>query len=133
PQWTIEHAIRALMRHGYSGAPVVDADGKLLGVLSEQDCIQFLASAAFHSMPSGLVADAMHRDVLTVLPTTELFRLTYLFHENPYRRIPVVDEQGALLGLVARRDLLRALDKILERRDTGHLESSYEAIQKHRD
>jgi CBS domain-containing protein len=132
PELSLDDAVSELLRRGFSGAPVVDAHGVLLGVLSEKDCIEFLAAAAFHALPTGTVDEAMHHAVLTVSPEADLFRMTYLFHENPFRRLPVVDERGALLGMITRRDLLRALDSIRRGRKTRS-ETTYEAFARHRD
>lgn len=49
----IEAAVRTLLHRGFSGAPVVDAEGHLCGVLSERDCMHVLASTAFHGTPEG--------------------------------------------------------------------------------
>lgn len=112
----VAEAVTTLMRRGFSGAPVVDDAGRLVGVLSELDCLQALASAAFHAMPSGTVGNYMTRDVQSVPPDTDLLRLTYLLHEGHVRRLPVVSDDR-LVGLITRRDVLRALDKVRRERE----------------
>jgi CBS-domain-containing membrane protein len=132
PEWTLERGVHDLLRHGFSGAPVVDAQHRLVGVLSEANCLEILAADAFHDTPSGLVADAMHREVVTVRPETDVFRLVQLFRENPYRRLPVVDGDGRMVGLITRRDLLRGLDLMRRRRAAGiGRESTYDTIREH--
>ena len=109
----IEAAIRTLLARGFSGAPVVDADGRLCGVLTEHDCTRVLAQAAFHGMPEGTVNAHMTHDVISVGPQADVFRLVSLFEDAAVRRVPVV-EDGRVLGLIARRDLLRALSHLGE-------------------
>lgn len=111
----IEVAIRTLLRRGFSGAPVVDADGKLCGVVSERDCLRVLASAAFYNQPEGTVQAHMTREVISVEPTADLFRILSIFEDNAVRRVPVV-EDGRVVGLITRRDLLRALSHVGEAR-----------------
>lgn len=133
PDWPLDRAIGELTRRGYSGAPVVDPNGRILGVLSEADCLRLLASAAFYAVPTGRVADAMHQDLVTVGPDTDAFDLTWRFQSSPIRRVFVVDPDGRLLGLIARRDLLTALDRIRTARSKADPASTYELLRRHRE
>ena len=133
PDWPLDRAIDELVRRGFSGAPVVDRDGRLIGVLSEADGLQILASAAFYATPTGRVADAMHQDLVTVPPDADVFRLTWRFQSSPVRRLFVVDRENQLLGIIARRDLLRALDRIRAGRSTAGPDSTYRLIEQHRE
>ncbi len=135
PDTSIIDAAHRLLAEGCSGAPVVDDDGALVGMFTEQDCLYALAAAAYHNQPRDQVGDHMRRDVFSIPPTTDMFRLTYLLHDKPYRRVPVIDDDGRLVGLVARRDVMRALEKAARERQQ-QLErgpSTYEAIAEHRD
>lgn len=109
-------AVERLVDFGVSGAPVVDDEGRLVGILSEKDCIRTLAAAAYHEAPPGTVGQHMVRRVDTVSPEADLFHVAYHFHEMPYRRLPVVDAAGRLVGLVTRRDLVRGLSRIRRER-----------------
>src|SRR5690606_29644635 len=100
----------------FSGAPVVAEDGTLVGIFSENDSLQALASAAFYVAPTGTVGEHMSRTVQTVGPDADLLRLTYLLHECRIRRLPVVAD-GRLVGLITRRDVLRALDRVRRERE----------------
>jgi CBS domain-containing protein len=125
----VEQAIRALLKSGHSGAPVVDASGGLVGVLSEHDCIAALAQAAADRWPLGTVADHMTRDVETASPVEDVFALSTKFNAGRHRRLLVVDD-GRLVGLISRRDLLRALESFEARAESPHQDSTYEAIEK---
>lgn len=130
PEMTLDQAAHDLLRHGFSGAPVVDASGRLVGVLSELDCLEALAASAFDQAPPGLVADRMHRELDAIGPTTDLFAVVQRFRENIHRRLLVVDDEGKLIGVVARRDVLRALGHVRRRREAGVPESTYEALRR---
>jgi CBS domain-containing protein len=134
PDTPVVEAVSELVRRGYSGAPVVDGDGRLVGILSEIDCLQALSCAAFYAVPTGTVASYMTRDVQTVERHTDLLRLTYLLHERRMRRVPVV-EDGRVIGLITRHDVLRALDKLRAQREQDQRRpgrSKYEEIEARR-
>ena len=114
PDMAALDAAELLLKKGISGAPVVDEDGHLLGLLSEYDCLRATA-AADYEMDShdaiALVGDLMSRECLTVTPETNLFTLAHEFVSRRVRRFPVV-ENGKLIGQVSRRDALRGAVKL---------------------
>ena len=113
PQMSVAEAIKVLLRHTISGAPVVGEDGALLGMFSEFDCLRALANREFHSErdESRLVGDLMTRDGHTIPPELDLFRIAQAFVDLHVRRLPVMEE-GRLIGQLSRRDVLRSLDKM---------------------
>ena len=113
----IDAAVRQLLRHGHSGAPVLDEEGRLVGVLSEHDAIRVLAEAITEKWPLGSVGDHMTREIQSVAPHEDLLALASRFVAGQHRRLLVV-EDDILIGLIGRRDLLRALE-ILEERIFG--------------
>lgn len=104
-------AIEALIKHGISGAPVVDEYSRLVGILSQKDCIRVLANGVFHSRPAGPVKDYMTEVVMTIDPDTDMFTVADLFLNNVYRRIPVVEDEK-VVGQVSRRDVLHAIQTL---------------------
>ena len=127
----LESAIHELLARGYSGAPVVDADGALQGVLSEHDCIRVLALVAAEAWPPGHVEDHMTRAVETVRPNEDVLALAGRFSSGAHRRLLVV-EDGRLVGMITRRDLLRALEELIRRRGRGRPKTTYEVLQEQR-
>jgi len=113
PETQIADAVKMLLRHGFSGAPVLDASGELVGILSEKDCIQALMRAVVERLPSSQVRDVMTEDVITVTPDTHLLTIAHMFLNKPIRRLPVV-ENGKLVGQISRRDLLRHAAAVFE-------------------
>lgn len=132
PQTPIEDAIRRLLETGYAAAPVVDAEGRLLGLLSEHDCIRVLSTAIADGWPSGQVADHMTRTLEIVRPEDDVFVLAAHFTRGGHRRLLVADS-GRLVGLIARRDLLRGLAALERSDDRSRHATTYEILaERHR-
>jgi len=100
---TVEDAVRVLMEHGISGAPVVDGQGELVGIVSE---LQFLEAVYTPEIMSHRLERFITRDVLTVTEETALAEVTNILVLQRIRRVPVTRE-GRLAGIITRRDLLR--------------------------
>lgn len=101
-----------LLSNGFSGASVIDSSGILVGVLSEKDCMRVVADEVFERLPEGFVGDFMSRSVTTVSPSTSFFDVVSLFLNRPFRRLPVVEKHGRLVGQISRRDVLRATESM---------------------
>lgn len=108
PDMEINRAMVVLLENRFSGAPVVNAIGELVGVLSKKDCFRSAMHASYHGKPGGLVADYMSRNVETLDADMDLFVAAEAFLKSPYRRFPVLHE-GRLVGQISRADLLRGL------------------------
>jgi len=106
-------AIRLLLKHKISGAPVVDQEHKYLGVFSEKSCMQLLIDAAYDQMPSSQVAHFMDPDRgRTIGEEAPFFSVVQRFLETNYRRLPVLSGDR-LVGQISRRDvLIKAMDLI---------------------
>ena len=108
PDMEIVRATNLLIRNDISGAPVVDGEGRLVGILTERDCVRVAVEAEYHAMPGGLVRDVMSPDPQFVSPEDNIFQLARKFIDHKFRRYPVV-ENGRVIGLISRRDVMRAL------------------------
>ncbi len=110
PEMAAVEAAEVLLKNGISGAPVIDQDRRLLGLVSEFDCLRAVA-ASDYEMDSHdaieLVGDLMTREPITVPPEMDLFTLAHEFVTHRVRRFPVV-ESGFVIGQVSRRDALKA-------------------------
>lgn len=111
PEDDIVHALRVLLDNRYSGAPVVDAAGNLVGVLSKKDCLGIVYGTAYHGDWGGQVQQYMSRDVEHIDADCSLVDAAEKFLESNYRRFPVLRD-GKLVGQVSRCDILRALDEL---------------------
>ncbi len=103
-------AMRRMLRAKLNGAPVVDSDGRLCGMLTEKDCLTALVRQAVDGAPGASVRDYMTTSVDSVVPGTQLLEITHLFLKRPFRKLPVVDSDRRVVGQVSRRDILRAID-----------------------
>lgn len=112
PEMEIVHAVRLLIRHDISGAPVVEADGRLVGILTERDCMRAAVQGEYYGMPGGLVRDVMSANPDSVSPEDSIFDLADRFIAGKYRRYPVIAD-GRVVGLISRRDVMRALGSLM--------------------
>ena len=108
PEMEAYDAILLLLKHKISGMPVVDDRGEVVGIISERDCLKTLVNAQYHELPTALVKDLMSTDPRTITPHTEFMEVAEVFLESGFRRLPVLDE-GRMVGLVSRRDVLRVI------------------------
>jgi len=108
PDTEILKALLVLAENDIAGAPVLDPDGALVGLLTEKDCIRSALRATYHSEYAGLVADFMSREVTSVNPDDGLVQVAERFLDLPYHRYPVL-EDATLVGIISRRDVIRAL------------------------
>jgi CBS domain-containing protein len=133
PETSVEEVVAALRRHELPGLPVVDADGQLVGIVTEADMVLpddqgdlhiphyvnlfggtvFLESLGrfegrLRKAFASTAEDMMTRDPDTVGPDTSVREAARLIHETGHNRLPVV-EDGRLVGVVTRLDVLGAL------------------------
>lgn len=101
-------AIQRLLEHHISGAPVIDEQGELVGLLSEGDCLRGILSGAYYEAIGGNVGTYMTRSVETVSPETDIIEVSERFLRTRRRRLPVV-EGNRLVGQISRSDVLRAV------------------------
>ena len=132
PDEPVQEASRRLVERGVDGAPVVDADGRVVGMLTTDDLLVqetrlhyptvISLFGAYLELPSShrrfeedlrravaaTVQDVMHADPVSCGPDDTLERVATVMHEERLGRLPVV-EDGRLVGIVARGDILRAI------------------------
>ena len=139
PETDVVEAIESLVRKRAAGAPVVDENDRLVGVITEKDSLRVLANAAYGEMVGGQVGEHMSKVRATVTPDMDLFAVAHVFLETNFPVLPVTDHRGRLLGRISRQDMLRQVHVFMRRvhkqgRRLGPLEaqksSSIEAMQK---
>lgn len=126
PEDTYAEIVDRLLAHDISGLPVVDAEGALLGMVTEADLVSREAYGPDRRRPLGLILDLlrerdpawvrkssgttagelMTRVVDTAAPDDELRVVAQRMLETGHRRLPVVGADGRVVGIVSRRDLL---------------------------
>ncbi|MFI5592333.1 HPP family protein [Amycolatopsis sp. NPDC051758] len=119
PDMTVKYAANLLSAHGFTALPVLDEDGRLVGVVTEADLVRdrFPRDARYHPAegagdppkpPAGTVGGVMTSPAVETGASTDVVDLVRVLLEDRIRSMPIVD--GAhVVGVVTRRDLVRAL------------------------
>ena len=111
PDMEVYKAIEILLKKNITSAPVIDDKGKLVGVLSEKDCLRILVHGAYSELPGGKVSELMTCKVITIQPDLDIFSAADVFFKYAFRCLFVIDNDE-LVGQISRRDLLWAIQKI---------------------
>lgn len=123
PDIRLDEAARTLAGQGRKSLPVVDADSRVIGMLTETDILRRLNADTFLELLLRLVADhgtfthrchetpvreAMTAPAVTVAERAGFREIVSAFHTHEGRSMPVVDAQGRLRGLLLRKDFVKA-------------------------
>jgi CBS domain-containing protein/predicted RNA-binding protein YlxR (DUF448 family) len=122
PEASLKEAARRMIEAGVSGLPVTESDGSVVGIVTEADFVateadrlrkrpagllRFLFKDAVLPSQERLVGDVMSTDLVVLGPEAEHGEAARLMQSEGVKRIPVVDEEGGIVGLVSRSDILR--------------------------
>lgn len=107
PEDSIISALRTLIKKGRSGAPVLDNEGTLVGILSEIDCLKEVLMDGYYQEAGDRVANHMTRELDSVNQDDDIITCADLFMKGR-RRLPVLDGHK-LVGIITRQDFARAL------------------------
>jgi CBS domain-containing protein len=110
PDTPILDAVDFLLEHHVTGAPVIDAAGHLVGMLSERDCLKLLAKGVDENLRHRTVKELMISEVVSIPPDMDIYWVAGIFLNSTVRRLPVV-EDGKLVGAITRFDILRVIQK----------------------
>ena len=108
PDTPILEGIDVLIERHVTSAPVLDAAGMVVGILSEKDCLMVLALGSDNDRPGGRVADYMTKTVVQIPSRMNIDYAAGVFLNHSFRRLPVVDN-GKLVGAITRYDILKAI------------------------
>ena len=108
PDTELLAAVDLLIEHGISGMPVVEG-GKLVGMVSEHDCLSGILTGTYQGEVGGRVREAMSTDIHTLPIDLDVVEAAEIFIKGGRRRMPVVDTTGKLRGQLSRCDILRAV------------------------
>lgn len=142
PADTVHEAAQKLMHNRISGAPVVE-NGKVVGIVSESDLIHSVmppipvdhgssvldllvlinrAKPRAHKHGKS-VADVMTHFVIQIPPDTSVWKAASIMESKGIKRLPVVDTEGYLVGIISRADLVRAMARDDSKLRTDVIES----------
>lgn len=129
---TVEKCANLLMTHHLSGLPVLDDKGKIKGMVTEGDLIrrasrikgpaalEILGGIFYLDSPKKLMEDLkrsmghmakdiMTEDVITITPDKEIEDAATLLVRKRIKRLPVIDKEGNLVGIISRKDIMNYL------------------------
>ena len=102
---TVAEALQMMEEYHIGGIPVVDENGRLVGIVTNRDL-------RFESDPSRKIDDVMtSHDLVTTSQTTDLNEAARILQRHKIEKLPVVDSDGKLIGLVTYKDITKAKDK----------------------
>lgn len=101
-------AIKQLLSHKTTCAPVVDNTGNIVGMLSEKDCMRVVLDSSYNQGMSGKVEDFMRKEIISVNVDTSIVDLAEKLKDSSVRSFPVLDGKK-LVGLISRTEVLKAL------------------------
>ena len=103
----IEEAVKSLLKHDYSSAPVINQQGYLVGMLSEKDCLKLATEIRYHNTHLGHVRDYMTTNVSTIGEGANIFNVIDRFLAEGFKTYPVVTFDGVVVGVVTRKQALK--------------------------
>ena len=110
PNVLVINAIKVLITNHISGIPVVDYESNLMGIITEHDIVNFMLSG---DAADTTVSDVMSQNVDTYDPDTPFEEIVSHFAAHRNRRVPVV-ENGKVVGIISRRDIIIEMNRIYE-------------------
>lgn len=115
PETPVSEAARLMKSEDVGSLPVLEGD-KLTGIVTDRDIV--VQAIADEKDPRGMpVREVASREVVTIGPEEDLSEALKLMASNQVRRIPVVDEDSRLVGIVAQADIAREVKE----KDSGQM------------
>ena len=104
PDEAVRQAVALLVEHRIGALIVTDADGQLVGILSERDVMYAAADdEGVFGRPVGVI---MTREVIVGMPQDDVLAVAHTMLEKRFRHLPIVDE-GRLIGIISIGDVLK--------------------------
>ena len=123
----INEVATLLSENRISGLPVVDIQDRVIGMITEADVLAMVGMKKGHTFKdvirhllgeplsgpkrSKRLRDVMTKPAITAGPEADIREIALTLDEKRIKRLPVVDEQGKLIGVISRADIVRAIGK----------------------
>jgi CBS-domain-containing membrane protein len=121
----INEVANLLSEHRISGLPVVDGENRVIGVITEADVLSMAGMRKGHAFKdiirhilgeplpgkkgNKILHDFMSSPAITTVPDADIREVALTLDEKRIKRLPVVDEQGKLIGVISRADVVRII------------------------
>ena len=111
----IHIVIKSLLENRISGAPILNDDGKVVGLIDDKDCLNVLVGITYNRLPTAndTVTNYMSNVMKSINVNQNILDAASVFVSTPFKRLLVKDENDKLVGQVSRRDVLRAIDELI--------------------
>lgn len=109
----LSDAVSHILGSGFLGLPVVDDQKKLIGFLSEQDCIRALMTDSYHCDSHLQARDIMRQSPLFISPQLSVLELAQIMAKGKPKTFPVVENER-VVGLITRTQVMKALNDALQ-------------------
>jgi len=107
PKATVAEAVKAMVKRNIGSVVVVDGE-KVIGILTERDILRNVV-AKKRKAGETRVSQVMSPETVTLHPGTQISHTCHLMYYYGFRRFPVVDDDGRLVGVISEKDVLKAL------------------------
>jgi len=127
---SVLHVADILSEKNISGLPVVDKGNRVIGIITQADILSVVGIRKEHTLKDllkhmlgeplpekkvgDIVADIMASPAVTIKPNASIAVAAQILDEKRIRRLPVVDDNNVLIGLISRADILKAVIKKLK-------------------
>ena len=130
PDDNVEEALTRLFEMQISGLPVIDAQGKLIGMFTEKDILRSILPSyiekvgrfVYEENPKSIknkykelenlkVSQLMRKEVITVFEDAAVCEVAHIMLTQKVRRIPVLNKEKKVIGIIAREDVVKAYTK----------------------
>ncbi len=105
---SVEEVVKTIAKRKIVGGPVIDSDHKLVGFITEQDCIKQMLNNTYYCESHEVAADIMRKNPLSVSPDDDILHLAEDMLNKKPKIYPVVDNEK-IIGMISRADVLKAL------------------------
>lgn len=110
-EMTLQTAVEILLTSNQIGGPVIDGAGRVIGWLSEQDCLAKMLEASYYCELVALVEDVMVNEAVTVKGDMSIVDLAQLMIKTAPKIYPVIDAEDHYIGLISRKNVLAGMTK----------------------